>query len=210
MRPGRNSPSTPAAIIGRTTPAHMAVSPPIRRHSRADSHSMANSSANGQRTSAARSAMPVPMSGLNSVISAAMGRSTMRDQCMTTGCAGASRVCVMSNQSCPSSQSRTCTSRIASSGPLTGLANPVCTQADVSSSATAQHQASAAAVAHGASFSRPRQAETGARAALSGFVSDMALSARVPLKQAIRATVAQARLRFGKGRRLRVAERVQI
>ncbi len=79
----------------------------------------------GGTTSTARFTAPGPPSrGSAGVTTAAKGRSAKRDRYMSTPTGGLRRRCAMSFQPWPSTQSRTRTTRMKSSGPTLSLPAP--------------------------------------------------------------------------------------
>ncbi len=91
-----------------------------RRHTARTAKTVSTSSAVGQMIATRRSAMTVSMNRSKNAVSAAIGRSTSRDQCMSAPSGGSMRWLTRSNQPCPFIQLRTCASRWKSS--VSGIA----------------------------------------------------------------------------------------
>ena len=117
IRIGRICVATGTDMASTSADSVVASRPSLSHATRATSITTTASVSIGTISSAARSAPPAPSTGRSSSITPASGKSTSRDQCISTPpCAGSMRCWVRSNHPCPPSRSRTSTSRSASSG----------------------------------------------------------------------------------------------
>ncbi|MCY1234200.1 hypothetical protein D9M72_467740 [compost metagenome] len=85
----------------------IAATPPARRPARPIATSNGIASEIGQNPKAKVSACAVPTNGLKTEMSAAIGRSMRRDQCISVPPSRPRRACVRSNQLWPARRSRT-------------------------------------------------------------------------------------------------------